>query len=205
MMSKLNKLFMFMRLIHIYVSSALFLLLIFFCVTGITLNHPEWFSNNARQQHKASTLPDSVAIYQQQNRYHWLAQVSQHIDEKYGLQHPKSVEWDDEMTEVIFDFPVPAGYASVIVNYQSREVFVDFQQGGIVQLMNDLRKGRHTGDSWRWLIDGSAVLMIIFAISGLVLLYQNRRKRQTGSWLVLSGLLAPLFIYLLLVPSLHGV
>ena len=34
------------RLIHVYVSMALLTLLLFFSVTGITLNHPEWFSEN---------------------------------------------------------------------------------------------------------------------------------------------------------------
>ena len=45
------------RLIHVYVSMALLTLLLFFSVTGITLNHPEWFSS-----HQAQVLESELTI-----------------------------------------------------------------------------------------------------------------------------------------------
>ncbi len=40
------------RTLHIYVSMALLLLMLFFAFTGITLNHPDWFgaSNAIREE-----------------------------------------------------------------------------------------------------------------------------------------------------------
>ena len=204
-MPRLNKVFNLMRLIHIYVSSALFVLLIFFCFTGITLNHTNWLNGHAEQGQITGQLPDFIPSYVEAEKFSWLQQVNRHITSEFGLRQAKSVEWDTELSEVIFDYPVPAGYAAVVVNYASREVFIDHQSGSWLHIMNDLHKGRHSGVVWSWVIDVSALLMLIFSISGLILLYQNRKKRQTGSWLVFAGFLAPFCIYLLFVPSLHGV
>jgi len=55
-----KKVFSFSRWLHIYVSTALFSLLIFFCFTGITLNHAAWFSNDGEQQTKTIPLPQSL-------------------------------------------------------------------------------------------------------------------------------------------------
>ena len=61
----------------------------------------------------------------------------------------------------------------------SADVFIDRADGryeltetrtGIWGVMNDLHKGRDTGGAWRWLIDASAVLMILISLTGLFML-----------------------------------
>lgn len=203
-MRKLNRFFSLMRLIHLYVSSALFILLVFFCFTGITLNHTEWLDGSPTQGEAFEPLPEDFPLYSEEKRFTWLEAANDHLQQAYGLSKPRAIEWDEEMKEVIFDYPVPAGYAAVTINYLDGSLYIDFQKGNVWHVLNDLHKGRHSGEAWSWVIDLSAVLMLVFALSGLVILYQNRSKRKAGNWLLLGGALAPLALYLTLVPSLSG-
>ena len=66
-------------------------------------------------------------------------------------------------------------------------------------------EGRHTGEAWSWVIDISAVLMILFSITGMIILFQNRKKRLVGIWLTVLGVATPAVIYLCWVPQLKGV
>jgi hypothetical protein len=50
------------RLVHVYVSMALLTLLLFFSVTGITLNHTEWFSENKADIEEVELLVDLKLI-----------------------------------------------------------------------------------------------------------------------------------------------
>ena len=117
-----KKLFVTSRMLHLYVSAALFSLLIFFCVTGITLNHIDWLSSGE-------------------------------------------------------EYSIPAGYAFATWYIYQGTVEVEYQKGSIIAIMNDLHKGRHTGKYWRWLIDISAVFMLLFSLTGLIILFQQLKRR----------------------------
>jgi hypothetical protein len=69
--------------------------------------------------------------------------------------------------------------------------------------MNDLHKGRHTGEYWSWLIDISAVFMLLFSFTGLIILFQQLKRRGTGLWLLMWGTATPVLIYLIWVPRIH--
>ena len=70
----------------------------------------------------------------------------------------------------------------------------------MVALINDLHKGRDTGIPWSVVIDLSAVLMAVSAITGLVLLYSIKRKRVAGTLTALAGTLVLWLAYRWLVP-----
>ena len=51
--------------------------------------------------------------------------------------------------------------------------------------MNDLHKGRDASSSWSWVIDASAILLVVVSLTGLgIQLF--RRKRRTRA-LVVAG------------------
>ncbi len=68
---------------------------------------------------------------------------------------------------------------------------------GIIAVINDLHKGRDTGKAWSWVIDFSAIFMIVISVTGLILLVFLKKKRTNGLlWLVIGGAVTLLF-YLL--------
>ena len=196
------------RALHIYLSTALFFLLILFCVSGIILNHVSWLENdkhNGQNQllvsaelfEKAQTNLDTLpSLY---------PEIEQYMQQQFSLSNVKSIEWEKEDALVMLDYPLPAGFAYAEIYFQTGELNIDYQTGGFMSLIGDLHKGRHTGEAWSWVIDISAVLMILFAVTGLFILFQNRKKRAAGLWLTLLGVATPLVIYLVWVPQLKGV
>lgn len=60
-----------------------------------------------------------------------------------------------------------------------------------------MHKGRNTGAAWRWFIDLLAIACVLFAVTGLWLLWLHARQR-TSTWpLVASGLVLPVLLILL--------
>lgn len=199
--------FKFSRIIHIYLSMALLALLAFFCLTGIFLNHGDWFSNHYIDKSVALVLPERIQKALTNSRpLHKLPlnDIQAYLDEKYHLSRLNQVEFDEEMGEIVLDYQLPAGFATAYLKIDGSST-LEFRKGSIITIMNDLHKGRHSGTVWPWVIDISAALMLVFSIAGLVLLLQNRKYRLTGLWLSGLGVLTPLLIYWFWVPYVTGV
>lgn len=194
--------FSFSRWLHIYVSTALFSLLVFFCFTGITLNHAAWFSNDGEQQLKIAPLPQSLLSSLTNDDELALFNLQQHIEKLIGLDQVRSIDVDKDLGEISFDYPIPAGYVFVTVYLDSSEIEIEKKSGSLIGLLNDLHKGRHSGEFWSWLIDLSAGLMLIFSLTGLVILLQNNKRRVKGIIYLLLGSFAPWFAYLFMVPRI---
>jgi hypothetical protein len=61
--------------------------------------------------------------------------------------------------------------------------------------MNDLHKGRDTGTAWSWVIDVSAIFLVLISLSGLILLLFIKKKRISGIILAIIGLFLICLIY----------
>lgn len=183
-----------LRLWH-WISSALCLIgLLFFTVTGITLNHageieaapavhetsatlpPELLALlKAAAEGKARALPDPVASW---------------VEESFGAAAgDRAVEWS--AGEAYIALPRPGGDAWVAISTVSGEATYETTSRGAVSFLNDLHKGRNTGTAWRLFIDGFAVACLVFVVTGLLLLHLHAANRPSTWPLVGFGLLLP--------------
>ena len=188
------------RWLHVYVSSALLGLVLLFAITGFTLNHADWFNSRADSGVLEQPLPAELGAalqYAPADQMALLTYLSRH----YGLNQPRSVEIDMEAEEISLDYPLPAGYAFVTVVPSDNLMEIEYQHGSVIAWLNDLHKGRHTGVVWSWIIDASALLMTLFALTGSVILLQNRKYRSAGLLSVMAGLVAPWLIALIWIPG----
>lgn len=197
---KSKRIFTIARWLHVYSSSAFFGLLIFFCLTGIILNHPEWEIGERQDGVETHELSGQLANRLRENPSANLEPLQAHLGKTLGIFNPKEINVDLEMNEITLDYPVPAGFGFVTVFIEHGYYELEFQQGSFLMLLNDLHKGRHSGDVWGTLIDVSAVVMIVFALTGSFVLLQNPKYRSKGGWFLLLGLLTPVGIYLIWVP-----
>lgn len=183
-----------------WVTSALGLAsLIFFSITGITLNHPDWFSAERHVSETVIQLERSwLDTFQQAPQTAQLAQLTHLVDKYWALPVPRNI--DRDAVEWVLDYQRPGGVATVILDVSAGRLVLEQVDDGAIALINDLHKGRHSGRAWSLLIDGVAVVCLFFAITGLVLLWVYARKR-TSTWpLVILGALVPLIIYGVYVP-----
>lgn len=205
-----RKLFHYSRLAHIYLSAVFLGLLVFFCVTGILLNHTEWLQGKAEEG--VIERPLLPAVLDAWKDHSWddgtdlpeMRLLLEHLAAEYGLRGPKEVRTDNELREVTFDYQMASSYVFVIVNAEQQSMRFEYRKFGLWQILGDLHKGRNSGRSWSWLIDISAAAMILFSLTGLFILLQNLKHRRVGLILTACGLTLPVLVYFLLVPRFLG-
>ncbi|MEI8617542.1 PepSY-associated TM helix domain-containing protein [Pseudoalteromonas sp. B193] len=144
------------------------------------LNHIDWLKNDKNNGQVTAVIPAELVTKanEQLNTLPTLyPEIEAYLAEQYALTKVKSIEWEKEDALVMLDYPLPAGFAYAELDFTTGELNLDYQTGGFLSLIGDLHKGRHSGEVWSWVIDISAVLMILFAITGMIILFQNRKKR----------------------------
>ena len=148
------------------------LAVLFFSVTGITLNHPSWGAGSTRTTYKGA-LPKN---WKTGDTVDWLT-VSELFRNKYGVKGAVTARSDDGTTGAL-SFRGPGYAADAFIDDGAATYELTIESQGFVGVMNDLHKGRDAKSSWKWLIDVVAVILIVVSLAGLLLqLYLRKRRR----------------------------
>jgi len=188
-----TKLASWSRWIHIYLSMISFIIVLFFSVTGLTLNHLEWFP----EQEIITELKGDIAS-------NWV-----NISDTAKIDKLKIVEFLREKnkvkglvndfriddSEISISFQGPGYAADTYIDRLTGKYELTTNEMGTIAFLNDLHKGRDTSQSWKWVIDLSAIFLIVISLSGLILLLFLKKKRLMGLLLLLIG---GILIYFLL-------
>jgi hypothetical protein len=181
------------RWLHTYLSMLSFAILLFFAITGLTLNHAEWFDSQQRPAVYHGTLnkawvntsdPASVAKDELVNYFR----------RTYGTKGAISdFHVDGEQCEVLFKGP---GYeADATIDRATGNYDLTVSPFSLVAILNDLHKGRDTGKKWSAVIDFSAILMTFVSLTGLTLIFFLNKRRFSGLVLVAVGVLLCYVVY----------
>ena len=189
----------FFRWLHTYVSLVSFGILFFFAVTGLTLNHADWF------------FGDRLTAVQQRGTLEkkWVApgndaavaklEVVEHLRRAHGVKGLVG-EFRIEDTQCTVGFKSAGYLADATIDRATGAYELSETRMGFVAIINDLHKGRDTGPGWSLVVDLSAVLMILVSLSGLVLVYFVKRRFVKGALAAVLGSVASYLAYLWLVP-----
>jgi hypothetical protein len=200
------------RWLHIYISMFSLAVVLFFSVTGITLNHPDWFpAPGERTAESAGKVPrewlqsgDAPRGEEERERSDQTAQVAKlEIVEQLRKNHSIHAALADfrvDDQECVVSFKGPAYAADAFIDRASGDYRISETYHGLVALFNDLHKGRDTGRVWSAVIDVSAVLMTIISLTGLILLFYLKLRRTAGVIVALGATIAVVALYRLWVP-----
>ena len=163
------------RWLHIYLSMVSFAVLFFFAVTGLTLNHADWFSGDkpSTTQSKGRVELKWVKVPEAQVAK---LEIAEHLRHAHGVKGTVS-EFRIEESQCIVAFKGPGYSADATVNRDTGDYELVETRLGFVAVINDLHKGRDSGGRWSLVIDVSAVLMVLVSVTGSVLLLFIRRRR----------------------------
>lgn len=178
------------RWLHLYASMVGLAALLFFSVTGVTLNHPGWMLGSRRSTVRVEGQMDAG----------WLAagrgddaidrlRVVEHLRREHGVGGLVD-DFRAEGDECAVAFKAPGASTDVVVDRRTGRYRGSLIREGWVAVVNDLHKGRNAGRGWGWMIDLSGGLLAAVAVTGLWLLWQVRRRRVPGLWTGLVGGLA---------------
>lgn len=172
--------------------------MLFFAVTGITLNHVASIPATPVVSELQGELPQSVLKALEAPAAPDAPvplSVAIAVKDEVGLDPShRPAEWSD--TEVYVALPRPGGDAWVSVNRATGQLTAEITNRGWISYLNDLHKGRNAGDVWFWFIDVFAAVCIIFTISGLFLLQLHARHRASTWPVVIAGMAIPVFLAL---------
>lgn len=187
------------RWLHIYLSMVSFAVVLFFSFTGLTLNHPSWLAGDKQVNIKnKGTLNVKWVNNPDTNKIAKL-EIVEFLRKTHNVKGYVS-EIRIEETEVSVTLKGPAYSADAFINRETGNYELSEIKTGIVAVMNDLHKGRDAGSGWGWIIDISAIFLILVSLSGLILLCFMKKRRVAGFITGVVGLLICYLIYLIFVP-----
>ncbi|WP_316803312.1 PepSY-associated TM helix domain-containing protein [Pedobacter nototheniae] len=187
------------RWLHIYLSMVSFTILLFFAVSGLTLNHADWFTSGKEVVVKDSGLVNLKWVNQADTSKINKLQLVEYFRSKHDVKGILSdFRIDDNECSLTFNGP---GYvADAFVDRENGKYELSVTRMGVVAVINDLHKGRDSGKAWSWIIDISAVLMTLVSISGIILICFIKKKRLSGFIIAAVGTIICYLIYRLFVP-----
>lgn len=185
-----------------WMSAALcFVCLLLFSVTGITLHHSKIFLSKPIVTHVEGELPKEliplIAIMDEQKIktvpvaiYDWFSSKNIILDSKKS-----------EIKDGKFVMPLgrPGIVASLSINLSTGRYDYEVSNKGWLGYLNDLHKGKGTGDAWIYFIDIFAIACIIFSITGFLLLQRYANTRAKTWPLLIAGLVLPIFFMMFLI------
>ncbi|NCT94447.1 MAG: peptidase [Chitinophagaceae bacterium] len=186
------------RWLHTYLSMISFLVVLFFSVTGITLNHASWFDGAQTEKKIAGTIPVAWVNVSDTSRIKKLEIVEQ-LRKDYGIKGYMS-DFLIQDNQCSISFKGPGYSADAFINRQDGHLELLELRMGLFAVLNDLHKGRDSGKEWAWVIDLSAVLLVLVSITGLLMLFFLKNKRLNGILLAILGGIICYLVYYIWIP-----
>jgi hypothetical protein len=157
------------------------LLMLFFAITGVFLNHPDWDTTRSHKQKMTVEAPSWLSNAQGwENNYqqHGL-RLLQWLDAHHDVRATKfSIEWDEYDRLLIMTLDSPAGNTVIETMVDEAEIDIDQRQLSTLAMLNNVHRAKHTTGFWLYLSDASAVAMVLFCLSGFWLVVINRLQRK---------------------------
>ena len=184
-----------MRWLHVYVSMLSLLVVLFFAVTGITLNHPDWvFGSGETVTDVDGRFP---ADWKAGGEIDWLI-VVEHLRAAHGVRGRVTDRLADARQGSV-TFKAPGFSADCFFDADTGVYQMTVAEQGAIAVLNDLHRGRDAGRAWAWLIDVSGVFLTVLSLTGLGILFYLKKMRPSA--LVAAGTGAAVLLVLMLLAT----
>jgi hypothetical protein len=187
-----------------WISSALSLVgMLLFAVTGITLNNAGTFESSKPVHTRQEAVLPAVLLAPLKlepaaSDAALPAPVRGWLGVQWGVSLPALAgEWSDN--EVVVDLQSPGVDALLRIDRSTGRAELERADRGWVAYLNDLHKGRHAGVAWSWFLDVFAGAVLLFSVTGLLILQLHAAARPMVWPLTALGLVLPALLALLLI------
>jgi hypothetical protein len=183
------------RTLHIYLTMLGLFVMLLFGVTGFTVNHEDWFgATTPHVTERAGRTPADLVASRDALR------LVEHLRQEWRITG--ALTGYDELDEKFsLGFKSPGQIWEIEVDKADGATRVHAEAFNFVALINNLHRGRYSGEGWRWVIDISALFIALACATGIVLWLALPKRRQLGVLALAAGTLATLLIYWTLVPG----
>ncbi len=176
------------RTIHIYLTMFAFLLMMFFAITGVILNHEDWISGQTVTHDTTGVMP--LAIMQGPDKL----MVVEHLRSDFGAIGAVST-FDADPTSLHVELKGPGRHTDADIDRATGKVKVTVERHGVLMRLDDLHRGKDSGHAWRWVIDLSAALLFLGSLTGILMWIALPRRRKWGVAALIGGTVVAGAIY----------
>ncbi|HPR12235.1 MAG TPA: PepSY-associated TM helix domain-containing protein [Bacteroidales bacterium] len=185
------------RWVHLYLSMFSFTALIFFALTGITLNHPTWSDKRQKVEILEGNVDLSwINVADTSSIAKW--RIVDNIRDQHKVKGSLT-EFRISESEYSLAFDGPGFTAYGMIDRSSGAYKMVATSAGFIAAMNDLHKGSYTKGSWNKIIDITAIVLVIVSLTGFIMIFFMAKKRSRG--LLVAGIGALIFILLCILFS----
>lgn len=172
-----------LRWLHIYISMSSLLIVFFFAITGITLNHPDWPPGQSEQFTEAEgTLPVN---WRSGDEVDWI-EIVEHLRSAHAVRAPL-VDYRIDDFEGSLSFKSPGSSADIFFDPDSGSYQITLVRSGPVGVLNELHRGANAGQGWRWVIDVTGALLALLSLTGIGLLLYLKKFRVSALLTMVAG------------------
>ena len=173
---KKNDMYRTSRMLHTYLSAIAFMLLLFFAVSGLLLNHPEWLQSERERLDTTYTVETDALT---------MAKASENPADALavliadGADVPGELKsYEDLGDGYQLEYRGLGGSASVFVDTETGEAEITVRKATFADKVHNLHKGKYTGTVWPWVIDITAYLTLILSLFGFIILFTVKLRLQ---------------------------
>lgn len=134
------------RWLHVYLSMISFLVVLFFAVTGITLNHAEWFDGEQVENKYTGNVPMTWVNTPDTSQVKKL-EIVEFLRKKYNIKSFVS-DFMIQADEVSLSFKGPGYSADAFISRKYGTFQLTELRLGLIAVLNDLHTGRDSGKAW---------------------------------------------------------
>jgi hypothetical protein len=173
-----------LRWLHIYTSMVSLVAVLFFALTGVTLNHPDWLATESTKQ-ATGQMP---ADWKSGAAVDWLV-VAEHLRSTQGVHGPVA-DRNADGAEASITFKAPGYSAECLIDTTTGKYRLTVDYQGALGVLNDLHRGRDAGGGWSSLIDVAGWFLALVSVTGLGLLVYLRKVRASALLTMAFGAVA---------------
>lgn len=186
------------RIWHGYLSAFAFLSLLFFSLTGISLNHPGWFKRPPQPLAESTVQLTPEELAQVKADADPGAALARVIGDKVAL---RGAYKDGEVAgpTAFVRLQGVRGNSDLQADLNSGEVRVTVEPTDGVAIMDALHRGETAGPAWRLLIDIAGVVLLAVSLIGYLLFLSLRLRLKTALALTAISAVGAAGVFMMLV------
>jgi len=173
------------RWFHLYLSMFSFTALLFFSITGFTLNHPSLTDGMQKAEMSLGNI-DTTWITGTDTSTVMKTQIVKYFRDRHRIRAGLT-EFSISDRECYLSFNGPGYTAYSIINRSNGSYELMVSKAGLIAKLNDLHKGRVTGRKWRAVIDVTAAVMTVVSLTGFIMIFFITKRRSRGLWIAVLG------------------
>src|SRR4030095_15444645 len=125
-----------------------------------TLNHQDF--GLSQPQVTSSEMPAPPELVEQPDK----AALESYYRETLGVGSPLT-NYIEDMDQIELTYTAPGKRTQVLIIRKEGTAYVETETRGLLGKIGDLHKGHHSGRFWYWIVDITAILLTISAVTGI--------------------------------------